>query len=166
MAVPVWSVGQVLTADDVNTWFVPAAAYKTADQSLTSSTTLANDNEVLVPLAANAVYKFDAWLDFIATAGADIKWTWTVPAGAGLVYNAEHNEGGGTAYTNSQLVYADTDVPMAAGGSPAVNAVPMKGLMTTSTSSGNIRLKWAQNSSNAGATHVRPGSYIEMRRIG
>jgi hypothetical protein len=166
MAIPTWTVGQVLTADDVNNWLVPLHAYKAADQSLTSSTTLTSDNDLLIALAANSAYRFECWLTFAANVGADIKWTWTVPAGAALSYQAQHNEGGSTGYTNSQNVYADTDVPMAAGGTAQVTGVLMTGHLTTSTSTGNIRLKWAQNSSNAAATHVRVGSYLHLDRVG
>lgn len=166
MAAPTWSVGQVLTASDVNTWFVPVAATKTADQSVTSSTVLVNDSELLVPVAANATYAFDAWLDFIALAGADIKWTWTVPAGTGLTYSAQHNEGGGTGYNNSQVVYVNSDTVPAAGASPTVTAATMRGTLVTGSSSGTLQLKWAQGASSASATHVRSPSSLELRRIG
>jgi hypothetical protein len=163
---PTWSVGQVLTASDVNTWLVPLAVYKTADQFVASSTALVNDTELLLPVAASAVYRFECWLHFIATTAVDIKWTWTVPSGASLTYSPLHNEGGGVGFNNSANIYADTDTITGAGSSPQLTAVVMKGRLITGSASGTLQLRWAQATSNAAATHVRSGSYIELRRHG
>lgn len=166
MGIPVWSVGQVLTAADVDNWLVPSAVYKTIDQTVTSSTALTNDNELLLAVAAPAEYKLEAWISFLANSAVDIKWSWAVPAGASMAYSALHNEGGGTGFGSSANVYVDSDVPMAAGGSPTVTAILMKGKLTTTTNSGTLQFRWAQNTSNAAATHVRVRSYITLDRIG
>lgn len=166
MTIPTWSVGQVLTADDVNTWLVPMEALKTGDQAVTSSTALVNDSQLFLSVAANAAYRFECWLAWIATTGADIKWTWAVPAGASLLYSALRNEGGTTLYNNSANVYQDSDVLMANGSSPLVTSVTMKGVLQTSGTSGTVRLKWAQNTTSGSSTHVRAPSYIELQRIG
>lgn len=166
MAVPVWVVGQVLTASDVNTWLTIDAAYKTANQSVTSSTTLVNDSDLVLPVAASAAYKVECWLTFGATSGGDIKWTWALPAGGVLLYQALHNEGGATALSNSATTYSNSDTPMAAGGSPTITAVLMKGHLATAGTSGSIQLRWAQNTSNAGATSVRAPSLLTLDRIG
>jgi hypothetical protein len=167
MAIPVLSVGDVLTASFCNTWFTPDAVYKTVDQTVTSSTTLVNDNELFIAgLSASAEYKMEAWISFLATSGADIKWGWSVPAGASMAYSSLHNEGGGTGFGSSADVKAETDVPMAAGGSPTVTAILMKGKLTTAGSSGTLQFKWAQNTSSASATHVRVRCYIHLDRIG
>jgi hypothetical protein len=81
MAVPVWVPGQVLAASDVNTWFVPLAAVKTVDQSVTSSTTLVNDNVLAVPVAASSTYEFRLFCWFQAAAGGDFKFQFAGPAG-------------------------------------------------------------------------------------
>jgi hypothetical protein len=165
MGIPTWAVGQVLTASDVNTWFVPAAAYKTTDQTSTSSA-LANDNELFLAAAANAAYRFECWLTWIGVTAANIQWTWTVPAGAGIVYEPLHNEGGGVGLGNACNSYADSDTVSAAGASPTVTAVLMKGHLITVGTSGTVRLKWSQAAANASATHVRPQSYLQLDRIG
>src|SRR5215472_8894872 len=61
---------------------------KPTDQSVTSSTVLVNDNALVIPVVANANYKFDLYLDFEGgTSGSsDIKFTWTVPASTTMRY--------------------------------------------------------------------------------
>ena len=166
MGIPVYSIGQILDADDVNTWLVPKAVFKTADETVTSSTTLQNDDELVLPVAANAGYEFNCWVEYLATSGSDIKWSWAVPASATLEYSALHSEGGGTGFSNSHLVYADTDTPMAAGSAPTVTAISMRGKLSTAGSSGSLQFKWAQNTSGGTATHVRVKSWLRLDRIG
>ncbi len=166
MAVPVWSVGQVLTASDVNTWFIPIAVVKPTSESVTSSTTLQNDDHLLAAVAANASYEFTCQLFYIAAAGGDIKWTWSVPAGAGITYQNLHNEGGGTGLGNSCLANSDADTPTAAGGGSPTECARMTGTLNTSSTTGNAQLRWAQNASNGTATQVRANSTLVLRRIG
>jgi hypothetical protein len=166
MAAPVWSVGQVLTASDVNTWFVPLAAAKLTSQSVTSSTTLVNDADLVLAVAANATYDFACQLFYIAAAGGDIKWTWSVPAGSGILYQNLHNEGGGTGLANACVANSDADTPTAAGGGSTTEAARMTGTMTTSSTTGNAQLRWAQNASSATATQVRAKSSLILRRTG
>jgi hypothetical protein len=167
MAAPVWSVGQVLTASDVNVWFVPIAVTKPTSQSVTSSTALVNDSALAVAVAANANYEFTCQLFFIAANGpGDIKWTWSVPAGSALIYQNLHNEGGGTGVNNSGVANSDADTPFAAGGGSPTEAARMTGNLNTSATTGNIQLRWAQNTSSATATQVRANSQLILRRIG
>jgi len=166
MAAPVWSVGQVLTASDVNVWFVAISVTKPTSQSVTSSTTLVNDTALLAAIAANANYEFTCQLFYIAASGGDLKWTWSVPAGSAIIYQNLHNEGGGTGLANSCLAYGDTDTPTAAGGGSPVECARMTGNLNTSATTGNVQLRWAQNVSNVTATQVRGNSQLILRRIG
>ena len=168
MAPPVWSVGQVLllTASDVNTWFVPIAVIKPTSQSVTSSTTLVNDTALLAAVAANASYELACQLFYIAAVGGDIKWTWSLPAGASLIYHNLHNEGGGVGLGNACLANSDADTPFAAGGGSPTECARMTGTLNTSSTTGNAQLRWAQQASNATATQVRGNSTLVLRRIG
>jgi len=165
VGVPVWSVGQVLSADDVNTWFVPVAVVKQDDQTVTSSTALANDDALFVTVAANAEYTFRCWIDYIGLAGVGLKWGWSVPSGTTMRYSCFHNEGGSTGYGNSHIVYGEGDTGLGEANSPTVTALDMKGDVTTSSTSGTLHFEWAQNNSNAQAMHIRHPSFIEMWRV-
>jgi len=166
VAIPGLSVGEVLTAEFCNDWFLPRAVVKPTSQSVTSSTTLVNDADLVLPADANAAYELSCQLFFIAAAGGDIKWTWSVPSGAGITYQDLHNEGGGTGLGNACLANSNADTPTAAGGGSPVQAIRMTGTLTTGSTAGNVQLRWAQNASNATATQVRANSSLVLRRIG
>jgi hypothetical protein len=166
MAVPVWVPGQVLASADVDTWFVPLAAVKAGDESATSNTTLHNDLDLHVPVAASSTYEFSCYLFFQAFAGGDIKWTWTGPAGIVLVYDALHNEGGGTLLNASATTYGLASAGTAAGGGAGVNeALVMRGTCIVSGTAGSLQLQWAQQTSSGTATIVKAGSHLVLRRI-
>jgi hypothetical protein len=165
MPIPTWSVGQVLSASDVNAWFVPLAVIKPTGQPVTSSTALVNDNDLVLPVAASASYLFECVVSFTATSGGDLKWTWAVPAGASLLYQSLHNEGGGTGLNNSAVSYSDANTVPAAGNGATVESVTMRGNLTLSSTAGNLQLRWAQNASNAGATTVRAQSHLSLQRV-
>jgi hypothetical protein len=167
MPIPTWSVGQVLAAADVNSWMVPLAAYKAIDQSVTSSTTLVNDTQLLVTVAANAVYAFDCFLNFegSATIGQGIKWQVTVPAGAALryhgVYTRSSDQGNITGDT-----YAGADVVAAIGHGSGNNCgASMNGTLFTSAAGGTVQIQWAQAASSATPTIVHDHSHMLLRRI-
>ena len=166
MPVPTWTVGEVLASADVNAWFVPLAAVRTSDQSVTSSTTLVNDDTLVLPIAASATYIFDCYMYFLAASGGDIKWTFAAPSGAVLDYYALHNEGGGTLLDNSATTYGASSTPNAAGGGGAAEAIGMHGTLAVSSTAGNLQLKWAQNTSSGTATTVKANSHLVLRRVG
>lgn len=68
MAIPTWTVGEVLTASDVNSWFVPLNGTK-ATNSTYSSTSLANDADLQVSAAASCTYDVRAVLFFSCATG-------------------------------------------------------------------------------------------------
>ena len=61
-------------------------AYVTSNQTFTSTTTLANVTQIVLPVAANATYRFELFLNYGALAAAGIKIGWTVPAAASMVW--------------------------------------------------------------------------------
>lgn len=166
MAVPVWVPGQVLTASDVNNWLVPQGAVKPSSQSVVSSTAVVSDIDLVLPVAASAQYLMECVIGFTATSGGDFKWTWQVPSGASMLYQATHNEGGGVGLTQSTVIYSDANTITAAGAGATVEAVLMKGELNVAGTGGNLQLRWAQNVSNAGATTIRSQSYLALTRIG
>jgi hypothetical protein len=165
MAVPVWVPGQVLTASDVNTWLAPQGVVKPASQNVISSTVLVNDTDLVLPVAANASYIFDCFLDFTSVSGADLKVSWAVPSGASLLYQALHNEGGATGLNNSQLIYADSNTLFCAGNGATQVAAGLNGSLITTGTAGNLQLRWAQNTSTASNTTIRVQSYLMLVRV-
>lgn len=133
-----------------------ATAVKSADESVNNSDVLQNDDDLLVPVAANTDYVFI--LDILAvsvTATPDLKVGWSVPAGATMTwamvgdieqnYNSE-NEGGTDIQTlTSSLKYTRW-----------VGTVQVAG------TSGNLQLQWAQTAATAEDTTVKAGSMLRL----
>lgn len=167
MSPPVWSPGQVLAAADVNSWFIPLAAYKTSDQNIASSTTLTNDTVLFVPVAANSFYWFQSVLHYKggASGASDLKWQWTVPAGATLRYAANYLSTAFTVQVGAEQVAAS---PNGAGtnGTSNVFTVQMSGHLAVGSTAGNLQLQWAQNTSNGTATTVGTGSAVILMKTG
>lgn len=165
MAPPTWSVGQVLTAADVNNWFVPLAAVKVADQSVTSNTTLVADTELFVPLAASVSYVFHCFLDYegAATGTGDIKWNFAVPAGATVRYTYANFSPGG-ASTSGNLVSGTTVASAGTNGAGNLKGVLMFGTVIVAGTSGNMQLQWAQNTSSGTSTIMHAQSCLMLQR--
>ena len=62
MTTPLFTAGSRILAATLDQ-IAPLSAVKTSDESVTSSTALQNDNQLYVPLAANAYYAFECYLD-------------------------------------------------------------------------------------------------------
>lgn len=167
MPVPVWSVGQVLAAADVNNWFVPLAAQKTSDTPRATQSAVTSDPDLVVAVAANALYHVEAILAYEGgTQGSsDFKWQWTGPSGAVLTSSPQYKDttgaviaGGGQSLT--------FQLSAGTGGSGNTRTVSQGGTLSTAATSGNFTLQWAQNSSNSAATILHAGSSLVLTRIG
>lgn len=160
---PTWSAGQRVTAAGL-TAMEPLIAYKLANEQVTSSTTLQNDDELFLAVEAGGLYILDCWVEFTATSGVDIKVAWTFPAGSSMNYSAL-----GTGITN----YTDYDSSVVAGGTSrgargngaTPQGISSRGHLQASSTAGTLQLQWAQNTSNAAATTVLAGSWIRLNRI-
>src|ERR1700733_4519961 len=98
--IPTWTPGEVLASADVNSWFVPLAGYKAGSTSRASTTAQSNDPDLIITVAANAIYEFVLWLNYEGgTQGSsDLKMGLAVPASASAVTSATYvnNSGGAT----------------------------------------------------------------------
>src|ERR1700719_4406248 len=141
----------VLTADLVNNWLSVAAVTKAADESVTSSTTLQNDNELLLPVVASAAWNFNCTLVYEggAVGASDLKIQWALPAGAtASICVPSYLFTDGADHGPSWLA-AGTAFALGTAGAGAKRAVFMAGSVITSTTAGNLQLTWAQNTSSA-----------------
>lgn len=137
----------------------PLAAYKSLAESVTGSITLQNDDALLLPLAANAVYYFRCKLGYTgaASGSGDIKLGWTLPSGASMGY-ALYGDSGGSA-TNG-FWETQTSVPAANSNGSTPVAVVMRGTIATAGTPGAVQLQWCQHTSSATATTVLAGSSL------
>jgi hypothetical protein len=167
MAAPTWSVGQILTASDVNTWFVDIVRNKPTDEGPITTTTLQNDNDLILPLAAGAAYELDGYLaaSGASISTADIKTGFTAPSGASFRFTTFGYSLTSNAVVAISAARSSGAAPQGVDGS-AASPVIIKGWVTTTATSGNFTLQWAENTGNASGTSVLAGSWLKARRIG
>jgi hypothetical protein len=169
LAVPLFTVGQVLTAALVNSWLAPIAAYKASDESVTSSTVLQNDNDLVVAVAASCTYMLDLYVNYEGgTQGSsDLKLGWTVPAGTTVTWGHIGVNTVGTITQASVATTSDQTNTPSFGTNGAGNALSafIRGTVLVSSTAGNLQLQWAQVTSSGTATKVKAGSYMLLQRI-
>lgn len=141
-------------------------AIKTGDESVTSSTTLQNDDQLVLPVAANARYIMDGWFRYTGAASpaGDLKMGWTLPSGASMSWtNFGVNTSALTAY-NVVVELTAGGRAVGTNGATEMSCAP-KGYIATSSTSGSLQLQWAQNSSSGTATVLKVGSYVRIVRV-
>ena len=162
MAPPVWSVGQVLAASDVNNWFVPLAAYKTS-QATRTTLTKSIDSDLQVTLAANAFYEVRAGIIYQSPGGSGgFAFTWTVPSGVSGGYTAAFIQTGPAPGTYG-FTWGATEI--AATPDAGVYGISIEGMLSTSGSGGTFGLNWA-SSSGPSSLILGAGSELTLRRTG
>lgn len=167
---------QVLTADSAEATGVKWAAAsagtthtlvrKTADESVTSSTTLQNDDHLTFAIAANEVWAFQFFIRYSAVSGVpDFKATIAAPAGA---TGAWHVHGGYYSTADSVLVdVADFGFgsTLGLGATTSVKWVVLAGIAVNSTTAGSVTLQWAQSTSSADALTVKTNSFLVAHKV-
>lgn len=136
-------------------------AYKTADEPVTSSTTLQDDDHLVVPVLANGVYLIEGLIIAQGATAGDIKLGFTYPASPLSNYwsmRKFHNPAqvtGEGAAGSEQADVAVTPSPV----------VLLTIIFRNGVNAGNWKVQWAQNASNGTATIVKAGSYLKYRKV-
>jgi len=169
--VAAFSAGQILHASDLIR-VLPVFAVKSADESVISSTTLQNDNELFVSLAANTTYQLNLALLATEATGttADLKLAWTMPSGCRL---DAANVGAHTSWTGSSANpevefnswQAETSTTTSTRSFGTINAgivfgYHVRGIVTNGGTAGTLQLQWAQAASVAENVTVKAGSSL------
>ena len=144
---------------------------KNADESVTSSTVLQNDDALLATIGATGTYAFDLYLfaSSAANAAGDLSVGFTFPTGT--MYFGASGPSVNLA-SGSQDVAEWIQRLSAVSGTTTVNF----GLSTTitrshihglfiATATGTLQTQWAQFASNANASTVKAGSHLILRRV-
>jgi hypothetical protein len=149
-----WTDGELVTASIMNAHVreqFDAVQHlivrKTADETVTSSVALQNDDHLLAALAANEV-----WL----MRGGDIKVAFTLPASATMTFGNYWSNTAGTAVTN-EWGTSGTSLSLQCG---TEGVMVIEGHVACAGTAGNIQLQWAQATSNAAATTVHTHSSV------
>lgn len=156
----------------------PLYAYKTGDESVTSSTTEQDDDHLFLSVVSGAVYEIEAnlWVTGKGTTTqSDFKARFTFPTpatfnwgGAGLA--AGLNGAASTVGTGNWGGFITTTSPTSSltWGTPDTNfaVVQLKATLdTTAGGSGTLRLQWAQVNSSGTATTLKKLSRLRAQRM-
>ncbi len=167
-----WTDGELVTAAIMNPHIRDnllvagphLIARKTADETVASSTTLQDDNHLLLTVAANEVWQVEYQLRVIAlTAAVGIKLAWTFPTSGEVNMGTTYEDT--TNIASSFTVHATTSPSgvMALGVanvSSDVNPITINGFYVGGGTAGTLTLQWAQNTSNATATTLKANSTL------
>lgn len=170
MTKPTYVTGDVPTASEINEWFVGVNfARKSSTESVTSSTTLQDDDDLSVAVLANGVYVVECHVFYDAATAGDLKLGWSYPAAATGTFTALGLSPSPAPPSSSDDVTATADIATAfnlggAGTGTTLSAF-IKGLLVVSSTAGNFRVQWSQVSSTGTATRLFSPSYLLLRRV-
>lgn len=154
----------------------PLFVRKTVTETVTASTTVQNDDQLVLAVAANTTYEFVCQVAYDGNSTADIKLGFTFPASATMDYYASgYGIGVGAQFSLWSFVAGGaaglgTVSPSQMQGfsdetATSLTAIRLYGILQVGSTAGNLQLQWAQNTSNAVATRVLAGSYLKLERM-
>jgi hypothetical protein len=175
------SPGQVLTTDGSGqlswSWNSGGTIFvrKTANESVTNSTTPQADDHLYATLPANSIWEVEILLR-TQSAGADnsnggIRVQLNAPTGTSMQVFVEIRKGGSGSDLNHHWQYGwitASNTPVGYDpipGTTQTGAVKLKGLVIVGSTGGTLQLYWAQNAANTNATTVYANSYMKLTRI-
>jgi hypothetical protein len=159
-ALPTFNAGTEPTAGQLQT-LLPIKAVKPADQTVNNSNVLVNDNALVLPVNANAIYDFQLRLVYSSGATPAFKFHFTLPSGGTMSYTTNVLSGG------AFKLFANNDASTpTADGTGADSPILLVGEIFIAGTSGNVTLQWAQFNANASNTIVRSNSVFKARQIG
>lgn len=143
----------------------PLSAYKASDQA-GSGSTLADDDDLLISLQANAVYSFELVIGYTGSArgSGDIKVGWSLPSGSTIAYAVYGMSTSSAVATAAPWATSTSAQALGSNGSTAVGAV-LTGTVTTGSTAGTMQLQWARNSGSSTAPTVLSGSSLAAWQV-
>jgi hypothetical protein len=138
---------------------------KAADQSKTSNTTLADDNTLFFTMAASTKYRIRGMIFVAAASGTPgFKYSLTGPASPTIVdiLRVTGNTAA-PAFSAPDVAYVVAASLSLASAPAPPGSLAFDAIVHNGTNAGTFSLQWAQVVSDANATTVRAGSYIEYK---
>ncbi len=147
---------------------VPLVVRKTGDESVTSSAALQDDDELFFAIGASDIWVAHFVIGYNAATTGDFQFAFSVPSGAtGRQFMMGLNSAS-TGVTGSLTVFSTTDLTTGntfGGGGVNDASIAFDITVVNSTNAGNVKLRWAQGTSDGTATIVRANSYLQAMRV-
>jgi hypothetical protein len=136
---------------------------KPVDQSIASSTTLTNDNDLAIPIVANDSMVIDGYLHTNTTSNTPmLQLAWTIPAGATMDFNAWCDE---TQNDNEVFTFTSSGTAHTLQMPIGDICIHFWGVVITGGTAGTIQLQWAQATSNATPMTLKNKSFMKAYYI-
>lgn len=177
ITVPVDGMVSTLTDSD-SMWQYTGAAWipantlyvrKTGDETVTSNTTVQNDDHLVLAVAANRTYEVSGSIMYADGAGSGrLKAGFTAPASATFDWLADgliDTDTTASAASIWRITNTISDTRNCGTGTTETDVMRIYGLLITSASSGNLQFQWAQVASDGTATTVKTGSWLLARPV-
>lgn len=145
----------------------PTFVLKTSSEIVNNSSTLQNDNELVLAVEASAQYLLSMMLVYSSASAADIKLAWSAPASATMIW-VPHGIGSSVAtltgdiFTQSQSI---SSTPALGGAAGLTSIAHVIGNLTVAGTAGNLQFRWAQDAATASDTTVLAGSWMRLERV-
>jgi hypothetical protein len=148
----------------------PLTAYKTTIESLTSSTTMQDDDHLQLPVDANATYKLSLQLIYDGDSTADFKFQIVGPAGVADLGSQANGSWirttVGDIFGTGVFGFASSSQLIGANGAGSFRNTRVDSMVfTTSGTAGIVKVQWAQGASSGTATRVGAGSSMTLERL-
>lgn len=160
------SGGLTLSSGDLSS--TPEIVYKTADESVSSSTTLQDDDHLTFSLAANTKYKFRFHLfAYIPNATMGFKSQVTGPASpTNVIYTQKLYQSSGDFAEAKKTSTAFSDAfdsgATWAGASTERGLYIVEGSVENGSNAGSLTIQWSQRTSNGSNLTIERGSFLEI----
>lgn len=141
--------------------------YKTADESVTSSATIQDDDHISFSLNAYETWELNGELqaDNVSN-NVDIKIAWQFPAGAtARFYVTGIQDAGGNAIQGNGLITGSNTPKTIQINSGVSSLISVRGIIKMGSTSGTLKLRWAQGTANLSTTTLRAYSYAKIIRV-
>lgn len=149
--------------------WTPPPIRKAATESVTSSTTFQDDDELLFAVAASEGWGFLAVLFVDGAEAGDIDLTFEGPAGSSGTWGGAGPTSGTTADSNTSSRYSASALGASKIYGTRTSATPMAilagGSVANGATPGSLKLRWTQGASNGTATRVLAGSILVPWRV-
>lgn len=141
--------------------------YQTADQTRNNSSTFLASPDLVMPVAANALYTFESCILYDSSTTADFKHEWQLPAGSGISIATWTSTTSGNAVDSPIAHDVLSGFSFASGGAGIGTVMSCRpcGVIAIGATAGDLVIRFAQNTAAAVNTRLVLGSWIRLSRV-